>query len=98
MIGAVVGAGLGIVVRTAGGAVTGVVLALMVIPPLLVQLSSDAAPWMPSAFATTLAGVTAEAAGMERQVAVGAAIGVLAVWAIVPSIAALVVTERRDVV
>lgn len=97
-VGAVLGAGLGIVLRTAGGAVTGVVLALMVIPPLLAQLNSDTAPWLPSALATTLAGVTAEAAGVERQVTVVAAIGVLAVWAMVPSIAALIVTDRRDVV
>ena len=97
-IGAVLGAGLGVVVRNAGGAVTGVVLALMVVPPLLVQLSADAAPWVPSALATTLSGITPEAAGAERQAGVGAALAVLVLWAVVPSVAAFVATDRRDVV
>ena len=40
-VGAVLGAGLGALIRTIGGAVTTAVLVLFVIPPLAVQLISD---------------------------------------------------------
>jgi hypothetical protein len=42
-VGAVLGAGLGAVIRNMGGAVTTAVLVLFVIPPLTVQLVSDRA-------------------------------------------------------
>ena len=46
-IGATLGAGLGCLLRNTGGAVTTAVLLLFVIPPLAVQLATDAASWIP---------------------------------------------------
>ena len=45
-IGAVLGAGLGAVIRNMGGAVTTAVLVLFVIPPLAAQLVNDAGAWI----------------------------------------------------
>lgn len=97
-MGAVLGAGVGAVVRNAGGAVTGVVLVLIIAPPLIVQLSSDASSWVPSPLANALSGVTPEAAGVESQVSAGAALFGLVVWALVPAVIGLVSVQRRDVV
>lgn len=96
--GAVLGAGIGAVVRNTGGAVTGAVLALIIAPPLIVQLISDASSWVPSPLATALSGVEPEAAGVESQVGAVAAIVGLAAWAIVPAVIGLVSVQRRDVV
>ncbi len=97
-IGAVLGAGVGLVVRNTGGAVTGVVLLLFITPPLIVQLISDAATWIPSPLATALAGVAPEAAGVGSQASTaGAVIGLMA-WAAVPALIGLLVVQRRDVV
>lgn len=97
-VGAVLGAGVGAVVRNTGGAVTSVVLLLIIAPPLLVQLVSDAATWVPSPLATALSGVPADAAGVTEQVSsLGAVLG-LAVWAAVPALAGLASVLRRDVV
>ena len=81
-----------------GGAVTGAVVVLIIAPPLIVQLISDASSWVPSALAITLSGVEPEAAGMESQPAAGAAILALAGWAFVPALIGLVSVQRRDVV
>ncbi|MDY7104802.1 MAG: hypothetical protein S0880_26755 [Actinomycetota bacterium] len=89
--GAVLGAGLGVIVRNTGGAVTGAVLVLVVAPPLLVQLASDTASWVPSTLANVVSGVTSE-------VGVVAALGAIAAWAVVPAIVGLWTIERRDVV
>lgn len=97
-VGAVLGAGLGAVVRNAGGAVTGVVLVLIIAPPLIVQLISDASSWVPSSLATALSGVTPAAAGVESQVSAGAAVIGLAVWGLVPAVLGLMLVQRRDVV
>lgn len=96
-VGAVLSAGVGAVVRNAGGAVTGVVL-LIIAPPLIVQLISDASSWVPSPLANALSGVTPEAAGVESQVSAGAAMFGLAVWALVPAVIGLMSVQRRDVV
>ncbi len=96
-VGAVLGAGIGTVVRNTGGAVTGAVLALIVAPPLIVQLVADAASWVPSPLATALSGVDAEAAGVETQASVVAALAALALWALVPALVGLLAVERRDV-
>lgn len=96
--GAVLGAGIGAVVRNTGGAVTGAVLALIVAPPLIVQLVNGASSWVPSPLATALSGVDAQAAGVETQAGVVAAMAALAVWALVPAVVGLVSVERRDVV
>ncbi len=89
--GAVLGAGIGAVVRNVGGAVTTTVLALIVAPPLIVQLANGTASWMPNVLANVLAGVGTE-------VGQAAAIGALALWALVPALIGLVLVQRRDVV
>ncbi len=89
--GALLGAGIGAVVRNTGGAVTGAVLALIIAPPVVVQLTSGAASWVPNTLATVLSGVT-------HEVPVPAAAGALAAWAIVPALAGLIAVHRRDVV
>lgn len=89
--GAVLGAGIGALVRNTGGAVTGAVLALVIAPPLIIQLSSDTANWVPN----TLANVTS---GVTDDVAIPAAIAVLAAWAIIPALIGLISVQRRDVV
>ena len=96
--GAVLGAGIGAIVRNTGGAVTGAVLALIIAPPLIVQLISDASSWVPSALAVALSGVEPEAAGVESQASALAAILVLAAWALVPAVIGLLSVQRRDVV
>jgi ABC-type transport system involved in multi-copper enzyme maturation permease subunit len=89
--GAVLGAGIGSIVRNTGGAVTGAVFVLIIAPPLIVQLASSTGSWMPAALANVLSGVTAD-------VSVLAAIGAIALWAAVPAAIGLIVVERRDVV
>ncbi len=90
-IGAVFGAGLGALSRNIGGAVTTVFLALFVIPPLVVQMFSEAGSWIPISLYAVLSGVSSE-------VSVWAAFAALSAWALLPAITALVVVQRRDVV
>lgn len=90
-VGAVLGAGLGAVIRNLGGAVTAVVLALFMIPPLVVQLVSDAASWVPPALGGAISGVTTD-------VSVGAAVAALLLYGVLPAAAGLVAVQRRDVV
>jgi hypothetical protein len=91
--GAVLGAGLGALVRNVGGAVTAAVVLLFIVPPLVVQLLSDAASWLPDALNRVVAGV-----GVGDQVSVPAAVAALAAWALVPAALGLLATQRRDVV
>lgn len=97
-VGGVLGAGIGAVVRNAGGAVTGTVLVLIVAPPLIVQLISDASSWVPAPLAIAMAGVDPDAANVPTQANAVAATVVLAVWALVPALIGLLSVERRDVV
>lgn len=90
-IGAVLGAGLGALIRNLGGAVTVVMLALFVIPPLAVQLISDAASWIPPTLFAVISGVSTE-------VSLWAALMAVAAWALLPAAAGLVAVQRRDVV
>ena len=89
-VGAVLGAGIGSLVRNVGGAVTGTVLALFIAPPLIGQLAPDSASWMPSVLATVVTGV-------GEEVSPGAAIAALIVWAIVPAALGVLAVQRRDV-
>lgn len=89
--GAVLGAGIGAVVRNVGGAVTLTVFVFMVAPPLVVQLANDTASWMPANLANVLSGIV-------DDVSVPAALVVLSAWAIVPAAIGLISTRRRDVV
>lgn len=90
-VGAAVGAGIGALTRNTGGAVTGVVVLLIVTPPLVVQLASGAQSWMPSTLANVLSGVGTE-------VALPAALAALAAWALIPAVGGLISVQRRDVV
>jgi hypothetical protein len=90
-VGAVLGAGLGAVIRNLGGAVATAVLVLFVIPPLAVQLFNDALSWIPSTLFAVISGVSSEVSLWAALIAVTA-------WALVPAAAGLVAIERRDVV
>ena len=90
-IGAVLGAGFGALIRNLGGAVTVVILTLFVIPPLAVQLVSDAASWIPPTLFAVISGVSTE-------VSLWAALMAVATWALVPAAAGLVAVQTRDVV
>ncbi len=89
--GAVLGAGIGTVVRNTGGAVSGAVLALVIIPPVVVQLASGSAPWVPTNLALVASGVTDDVSPI-------AAVTVLGLWALLPAAIALWSIQRRDVV
>ena len=90
-VGAVIGAGIGALIRNTGGAVTGTIVLLMILPPLAVQAVGEAASWIPG----TLAGVLS---GIDGSVGIGAAVLALAAWALVPAMAGLAAVARRDVV
>jgi len=89
--GAVLGAGIGATVRNMGGAVTGAVLALLVIPPLAVQLVPEAISWVPGALVHVLSGVGGEI-GMLTAVLV------VALWGLVPAVIGLALVQKRDIV
>lgn len=89
--GAVLGAGIGSVVRNTGGAVAGAVFVLIVAPPLVVQLASGTGPWMPSTLANVLSGVMFD-------VSTPAAVAGLALWAVVPAAIGLLAIQHRDIV
>jgi ABC-2 type transport system permease protein len=87
---AVLGAGIGTAIRNVGGAVTAVVLVLIVAPPMLVQLVSATASWIPASLALELSGV-------ESELAVPVAAAALLAWAIVPAAIGAIAVHRRDV-
>jgi hypothetical protein len=91
--GAVLGAGLGALVRNVGGAVTAAVVLLFIVPPLIVQILNDAATWLPDALNRVVAGVA-----VGDQIGVPAALAALAAWALIPAALGLLATQRRDVV
>lgn len=90
-VGAVLGAGLGAVIRNIGGAVTTAVLVLFVIPPLAAQLVTDAGSWIPPTLFAVISGVGSD-------VSLWAALMAITAWALVPAAAGLVAVQRRDVV
>lgn len=96
-VGGVLGAGIGAVVRNTGGAVAGAFFTLMVAPPLIVQMVSDASSWVPSTLANVISGVEPEVAAVD-QVGIPAAIVALLLWAVVPAAVGLLAVQRRDVV
>ena len=91
--GAVLGAGIGTVVRNTGGAVTGAVLALIIAPPLVVQLASGTASWIPGTLANVVSGVA-----IDTDTGTPAAVVAIGLWALVPALAGLWSVVRRDVV
>lgn len=88
--GAVLGAGIGAIVRNVGGAVTLTVFTFMVAPPLVVQLANDTASWMPANLANVISGTVDDISQL-------AALAGLAIWALVPAAIGLIAVERRDV-
>jgi hypothetical protein len=80
-------------VRNVGGAVTAAVVLLFIVPPLMVQMVSDAASWLPDALNRVVAGV-----GAGDQASVPAALAALAAWAAIPALLGLTAIQRRDVV
>lgn len=90
-VGAVLGAGAGAVVRNMGGAVTAAVLLLFIVPPIAVQLVSEAASWVPSTLVNVVSGVSSE-------VSLAAALAVLAAWALIPAAIGLAAVQKRDVI
>jgi hypothetical protein len=90
-VGAVLGAGLGALIRNLGGAVTAVVLALFMIPPLIVQLVSDAGSWIPPTLGAVISGVSTE-------VNLWAALAALIAYGLLPAALGLMAVQRRDVV
>lgn len=90
-MGAVLGAGVGAGVRNTGGAVTGAVLLLVILPPVLVQLASTAVDWMPSTLLNLISGV-GEGPGLL------AAFAALAAWGLVPATIGVAAVTRRDVI
>ena len=90
-LGAVLGGGIGALVRNTGGAVTGTILLLIIVPPLAVQMASESASWVPATLADVMSGV-------DQSVGVAAAIAALVGWAVVPAAVGLGAVLRRDVV
>ena len=89
--GAVLGAGVGALIRNTGGAVTGTILLLLILPPLAVQMVSETASWIPGTLANVLSGI-------ESTVAIGPAILAIGMWALVPAAIGMFAVARRDVV
>jgi len=89
--GAVLGAGIGALVRNTGGAVTGTMLLLFILPPLAVQMVNETADWMPGTLANVLSGI-------DGTIGAGAAIVAMAMWALIPAAIGLLAVIRRDVV
>jgi ABC-2 type transport system permease protein len=89
--GAVLGAGIGAIVRNVGGAVTLTVFTFIVAPPLVVQLASGSAPWMPANLANVISGTV-------HDVSQPAALAALTAWALVPAVIGLISVQRRDIV
>jgi len=89
--GAVLGAGIGAFIRNTGGAVTGTILLLLILPPLAVQMAGATAPWIPNTLANVVSGV-------DHATGIGAALGAIMMWALVPAAIGLGAVTRRDVV
>ena len=87
--GAVLGAGIGFLVRNTGGAVTGTILLLIILPPLAVQAINESASWIPNTLANVVSGV-------DNTVGIGAAIAAIGIWALVPAVIGLAAVVRRD--
>jgi ABC-2 type transport system permease protein len=88
--GAALGAGVGSLLRNSAFAVTAAVVLLIIAPPLMAQLLSDAS-WAPA----TLLGVIS---GVEEEPGISAALAVLAAWVVTPPAIAVFLARRRDVI
>ncbi len=89
--GALLGAGVGAIVRNVGGAVTLTVFIFLIAPPLVVQLANGTASWMPANLANVISGTV-------DDISQPAAFAALAIWALIPAVIGLISVQRRDVV
>lgn len=89
-VGAVLGGGMGVLLRNTGGAVTAVVLLLLVGPPLVGQLVEGIAPWLPGELLGVLAGIA------DGHTLIVALLALLA-WGALPAVAGVATVGRRDV-
>ena len=89
--GAVLGAGIGNIVRNVGGAVTLTVITFMVAPPLIVQLANDTASWMPANLANVISGTI-------DDISQPAALAAFVIWALIPALIGLISVQRRDII
>jgi ABC-type transport system involved in multi-copper enzyme maturation permease subunit len=89
--GAILGAGLGALIRNIGGAVTTAILVVFVIPPLVAQMFTDAGSWIPTSLFAVISGVSPEVSVWAAVLAIGG-------WALIPAAAGLAAIQRRDVV
>lgn len=90
-VGAVLGAGIGAIIRNLGGAATAVVFLLFMIPPLVVQAINEAGSWIPPTLGTVISGTTSEISTVS-------AVAALVAYALVPAGIGLLMVRRRDVV
>ncbi len=88
--GAVLGAGLGSMLRNSAAAATAAVLLLVIIPPLLAQTINDAS-WIPSTLLGVISGVVSEPGLL-------AALLVLIAWSFTAPALAIITVRRRDVI
>ena len=88
--GAVLGGGVGAIVKHTGGAVTRLVLLLFIAPPLVAQLASGASSWVPGTLVNVLSGVS-------HEVSLPAAAAALAGWALVAAAVGLLAIRQRDI-
>lgn len=94
-VGAILGAGLGALIRNIGGAVTIAILLLFVIPPLAVQAFTDTASWIPQSLFAVISGASPD---ISPDISLWAALLAIGAWALVPAAAGLIAIQRRDVV
>lgn len=90
-IGGVMGAGAGIIVRNTGGAVTAAVVLLLIAPPLVIQLATATADWVPNVLVPTIS-------GLEGGPSLPAAVAALAAWGLLPALIGIATVQRRDIV
>ena len=74
-----------------GGAVTGTILLLVILPPLAIQMVSETADWIPGTLANVVSGI-------DSSVAIGPAILAIGMWALVPAAIGMFAVARRYVV
>lgn len=89
-MGALLGAGLGSLVRHSAGAVSAAVVLLIIAPPMVVQFVNNA-DWLPTTIVNVISGVA-------DQPGLLAAFGLLFAWGLVPAALALLTVQRRDVI
>jgi ABC-2 type transport system permease protein len=89
-MGALLGAGVGALVRHSAGAVSAAVVLLIIAPPMVVQFVNNA-DWLPTTIVNVISGV-AEQPGLL------AAFGLLFAWGLIPAALALLTVQRRDVI